>query len=161
MRRAGKVFKTMVQFKTTSDDRGFTLIEVIATLIVIAILSAVAVGRISIPDDLISQADIVKSHLRFAQIKALYDDTADTAPWGIAFAGGSYTLYKNNLAAAITLPSENSNVHTFPVGVTVASGTVNFDRWGSPGTTNIPITLSQGGATTTIIVTGNTGHIAP
>lgn len=147
--------------KTEADHRGFTLIEVIAVLIVLGIVTAVAVSRMSIQGDLVSQADIVKTHLRFAQIKALYDDTADAAPWGIAFTGGSYTLYKNNLAAAIPLPSEDSNVHTFPSGVTITGITVNFDRWGSPGTANIPITLSQGGATTTIMVTANTGYITP
>ena len=144
-----------------ADNRGFTLIEVIVTMIVIAIMAAVAMSRVSIQGDLLSQADIVKSHLRFVQIKALHDDTSDTAPWGIAFAGGSYRLSKNNLAATIPLPSEDSNVHTFPAGVTATTVTVNFDRWGSPGTTNIPITLSQGGATTTIVVTANTGHITP
>jgi len=151
----------MGQLHKIKADRGFTLIEVIVTLIVLAILVAVATSRLSMQSDLFSQADIVKSHLRFAQIKALHDDTSDTAPWGIVFAGGSYTLSKNNLAAAIALPAEETNAHSFPAGVTVANVTVNFDRWGSPGTADIPITLSQGGATTTITVTANTGYITP
>lgn len=152
----------MVQLdKIKTNNRGFTLIEVIVTLIVIAILAAVFVSSLSLQGGLLSQADIVKAHLRFAQIKALHDDTSDSAPWGIAFAGSSYTLSKNNLAATITLPAEDSNVHTFPAGITITSNTVNFDSWGSPGTANIPLTLSQGGATTTITVTANTGYITP
>ena len=147
--------------KKTRDSRGFTLIEVIVTLLVIAIMAAVAVSRQSIRGDLFSQADVVKSHLRFSQIKALHDDSSDTAPWGIAFAGGSYTFYHNNSAAAIPLPSEDSNVHTFPAGVTVTAVAVNFDRWGSPGAANIPIILSQGSASTTITVTADTGYITP
>ena len=144
-----------------SDNRGFTLIELIVTLIMIAILVAAAAGSMPLKGGLLSQADIVKSHLRFAQIKALHDDTSDAAPWGISFAGGSYTLYKNNSAAAISLPAEDTNVHTFPAGITITTATVNFDSWGSPGTVNIPLTLSQAGDTTTITVTANTGYISP
>ena len=147
--------------KPRTDNRGFTLVEVIVTLIVIAILGAVAASRLTLQGGLIGQADIVKAHLRFAQIKALQDDTSDTAPWGIAFAGGSYTLHKNNIAATIPFPSEDSNVHTFPAGRTITAGTVNFNSWGSPGTANIPLTLSQGGATTAITINANTGFITP
>jgi len=143
-----------------TDDRAYTLIEIIAVLLVIGILAAVAVSRfLSARQDLVAQADIAKAHLRFAQLKALNDDTAS---WGIAFAGDSYTLQYNGAAAGISLPGENSNTRALSSGITITTPlTVSFDSWGSPGTSNIPITLSDGGATTTITITGNTGHIAP
>lgn len=145
--------------KTTANNRGFTLIEVIAVLIVAGILLAIAADHIlSTEHDLISQADIVKSHLRFAQLKALHDDTAT---WGIAFSNDHYTLRNGNADAAISLPSENSNSYSFSSGVTSATATINFNSWGSPGTNDIPITLSQNGATTTFTITGNTGFITP
>lgn len=160
-----RLFKTMNHFrKTAGYNRGFTMIEVVAILIVIGIIAAVAVSRvISTQQDLISEADIVKTHLRFAQLKALQDDTA---PWGIAFAGSSYTLYNNGTpSATVKLPGEGSNIHTFttsPVAITVTNpSTINFDPWGSPGTVNVSLTLSDGTASKTITVTSNTGYITP
>ena len=60
--------------RTKGDFRGFTLVEVIAVLLLLGIIVAVAVSRISIRGDLTSQTDIVKSHLRFVQLKAMADD---------------------------------------------------------------------------------------
>jgi prepilin-type N-terminal cleavage/methylation domain-containing protein len=156
---AGEVMSRFHQ--RAPGNRGFTLVEVIAVLIVLGIITAVAVSRISIQGDLISQVDIVKTHLRFAQLKALGDDRADTEPWGINFGGSSYTLYRNNAASSIRLPAEDSNIHAFPSGVTSTSGTVNFDSWGSPVSGAASITLSQGGSATTITIAANTGYITP
>ncbi|MCG6535631.1 MAG: prepilin-type N-terminal cleavage/methylation domain-containing protein [Syntrophales bacterium LBB04] len=146
--------------ETATGHCGFTMIEVIAILVIIGIISAIAVSRMNITEqDIIAQTDIVKAHLRFAQLLALQDDTTS---WSIAFTASSYTLYNNGAPATINLPAESSNSHSFPAGVTITNpSTVNFDNWGSPGTTNIPITLSGGGTTATITVTANSGYITP
>jgi prepilin-type N-terminal cleavage/methylation domain-containing protein len=163
----------------TSGNKGFTLIEVIAVLIVLGILAAIAVSRVSSnQSDLIPQTDIAKSHLRFAQLKALADDVYDSgggvivaSTWGITFTSGnpaSYTLQNNGVTASINLPGEDGKIHTFPTGVSVATTTVTFDSWGrpvvssvdlTPLTVNAPIVLSQGGVPSTINVTINTGYI--
>lgn len=145
------------------NSGGFTLIELIAVLIILAIITAVAVSRgMSIQNNLIPQVDIVKTHLRFAQLKALNDDVNT---WRINFTAGSYSLSctagTNSTCPSSTLPSENSNSHSFPSGVTATSATVTFDRWGSPGTNNVAINLSQGSQTITITVAANTGYITP
>ena len=97
------------------DNSGFTLIEVISVLIILAIIAAVAVTRgMSTQNDLIPQADIVKTHLRFAQMKALNDDVNI---WSMAFTSNSYTLSctgSNCPSSTIQLPSESSNTHNFP-----------------------------------------------
>jgi prepilin-type N-terminal cleavage/methylation domain-containing protein len=151
--------------KKTFGKKGFTLIEVIALLIILGIVAAVAASRgMSNESGLIAQADIVKSHLRFAQLKALSDDI-DT--WSIVFTSSSYslscsgTILGNNCPATINLPSENSGTHTFPTGVAASPVTVTFDSWGSPGTANVTVTLTQDSISKPITITNNTGYILP
>jgi MSHA pilin protein MshC len=147
----------------TSDNKGFTLIEVIAVLIILGIFAAVAASRVgSNQNELIPQTDILKSHLRYAQLKALSDDTSTS--WGIVFTSStSYTItnvpVSGGTAVSINLPSENSSTHTFPSGVTsTTTPTVAFDSWGNPGA-DITITLSQGGVTKAFKVNNITGYI--
>ncbi len=144
--------------KKATDNKGFTLIEVIAVLIILGIVAAVAVSRVmSNQNDLIAQTDVVKTHLRFAQLKALADDTATS--WGISFSGASYTLTKDGNPATIKLPGEDSGSHNFPTGVTVANATVAFDSWGSPGTANVTVILTQSGVSKNITIYNYTGYI--
>lgn len=164
-------YKSMRQFKRKPlNDEGFTLVEVIAVLIVFGILAAIAISRgMSTQNDLIAQADVIKSHLRFAQLKALQDDRSDSEPWGINFGSGStsYTLYRNNADAAIHLPSADSSTYSFPSGsgITVTSlpATVNYDSWGSPvNAGGATVTLSKSGSPSIVItVSAQTGHITP
>jgi MSHA pilin protein MshC len=145
------------------NSSGFTLIETIAVLIILGILTAVAVSRsMSTQNDLISQVDIVKMHLRFAQLKALGDDVNT---WSIAFTTNSYSLSctagTNSTCPSPTLPSENSSIHNFPADVTAANATVTFDRWGSPTGGVTAINLTQGSQTITVNVAANTGYITP
>jgi len=145
-----------------SNNKGFTLMEVVAVLIILGIVAAVAVSRVgSSNNDLVPQADIVKSHLRFAQIRALSSD--DLAVWRVTFLTGSYSIFCTGAKcpASIQLPGEDSITHTFPAGVSITPLTVTYDRWGSPGAAAISLTLSQAGQTATLNVAANTGYITP
>jgi prepilin-type N-terminal cleavage/methylation domain-containing protein len=141
-------------------QRGFTMIEMVVVLIVMAIVSTFIWTR-STPsnNDLIAQADILKSHLRYAQIRAMND----TEHWGIYIPdAGSYILFRKNAQAISLLPGEAAQTHTLPTGITVTVGagsTYNFDDFGSPGLSTLTITLSQGTATTNVTITKNTGYI--
>jgi prepilin-type N-terminal cleavage/methylation domain-containing protein len=154
------------------NDRGFTLIEIIAVLVILAIISAVVISRGTMTDaaSLQAEVDTLKGHLRYAQYLALNDISQTTGyatptKWGINISGTtSYNLvkYVSGVSAAHTfsLPGESSATHDFKFssGTTVAvtgNNPILFDEWGSPGTTSSSITI--GGQAITI--TANTGFI--
>jgi len=149
----------MMNMKYANDSKkhqgGFTLIEIIAVLIVIGILSAVAVTKIVSTQSIsaIVEADILKARLRYVQIRALGDDKT----WGMSFAGNSYTMLRDGNPAPYNLPDHDSPTHTLPNGITVSGGTVAFDEWGSPGVADRVINISPGAPTITI--TKHTGFI--
>ena len=141
------------------------MIEMVMVLIVMAIMASFIVIGATTRNDLIAQTEILKSHLRYAQIKAMND----TVPWGLRVPNAnSYILYKNNATANDILPGETAQTHTLPATVTTSgSGTTfNFNEWGTPvdpgGTAIVSsqtITLSQGTTTSSITITKNTGYI--
>jgi len=164
----------MQKTKTETHQAGFTLIEVIAVLVIIAIVAAVAIskGISNSQISAVSEADILKANLRFAQLKAMQEDqnqNGTTSYWGIYFSGNAYTLYNGSTAASINLPSETSSTHTFSGGVTAVSPSpnpVSFNDWGSPVDTSgnplsasLTITLNSGSHTAQVTVTQNTGFI--
>ncbi|HXW69202.1 MAG TPA: prepilin-type N-terminal cleavage/methylation domain-containing protein [Dissulfurispiraceae bacterium] len=146
-------------------DNGFTLLEVIAVLLIIAIIVAVALikGSASSTNSIsvVSEAATLKAHLRFAQVKALGDvPQTNTLGWGIQVNGSSYQILNNGSPWSLNLPGETSNTHTFAGGVTATPITVTFDRFGNPdlGAAN-SITLTCGTQTAVINITNTTGFI--
>lgn len=145
------------------NQTGFTMIEVIAVLVVIAIVSAAIISRAKSPSQysVVSETDILKNNIRFAQIKAIGDISPDT--WGINVTSSSYTLTctgANCPGSTVNLPGESSATHTFSSGVTASPATnITFDNWGSPGAANITITLTGVSQTQTVMVTKNTGFM--
>ena len=152
------------------------MIEIIAVLLVISIIGAAAMisGVYSTSDyDLVSQTEVIKSHLRYAQARAMNTDVA----WGIEFSSTTttitYSLFKNdgNTSVKVVLPGESSDTITLedmtlsPSGATVY---VSFDSWGKPYTDasatpppaandiNIIVTYNE---SETIVITKNTGFI--
>ena len=140
--------------------RGFSLIEAIAVLLLMGIISTVVISRYSSADlyQLVSEEGILKNHLRYAQFRAMSDQVA----WGISLSGNSYTLQKDGAIAPYALPGEDSQVHMLPSGVSVSAGSgtiILFDQWGSPGIVDQSITLSAGSDSRTITIIKNTGFI--
>ncbi len=136
------------------------MIEVIAVLLLFGVVAAVVASRAPSMDSykLVSEEDIMKGHLRYAQFRAMSDNVS----WGISFTTNSFTLQKNGAPASSNLPNENSAIHNLQGGVSITAGagtTVTFDEWGSPGLSDILITLSVGTDSRTVTVTRNTGFI--
>ena len=142
------------------EKKGFTMIEVIAVLLLIGIISTVAISRYSStnPFKLLKETETFKGHLRHARVRSM----GDSVSWGLNISSGSYFLEKNGSIASFNLPGENSPTHNFSDGVTVAAGAgsvVSFDEWGSPGAVDITIVMVLGTETRTIMVSQNTGAI--
>jgi prepilin-type N-terminal cleavage/methylation domain-containing protein len=77
----------------TQKHAGFTLIELVAVLLLIGIIITVVVSRWTLGDSALTvQMDVIKSHLRYAQSKAM----SSSSPWYIHFeeTPGRYSLYK-------------------------------------------------------------------
>ena len=159
--------------------RGFTLIEVIAGLLLIAILGAVVVSRVSSTTQatLKSNAETLKVHLRYAQLRAL---NSTEKVWGINFTGTNvYKLYYADTSAHdVPLPGGDGITVTLPYTTITLDGDsgrlVSFDTWGKPyqslranfeaaplAQTNDlrTITLTASGSTETITIRKNTGYI--
>jgi prepilin-type N-terminal cleavage/methylation domain-containing protein len=151
-------------------QNGFTLIEVIAALIILGIISAVVFSRSNDTEaSLYSETEVIKTHLRYAQTQAMNRTTLPTDPtpvlvWGIKCDGTSYWLFEGTDpdSQIRVLPDNAAGIDnkvllaTKEVGL--SSFMVFFDGRGLPysaytdATSNIPLTAAQ-----TITVTGNSG----
>jgi prepilin-type N-terminal cleavage/methylation domain-containing protein len=146
--------------RKTIENAGFTMIEIIAVLLILGIIAAVAVSRIADTTayDLSSQMEVVKAHLRLAQSRAM----GSSSPWGINFATSTtYYLFQGaGSTTPVQLLGEDNvtvNLTTKKSGLTINSTPqrITFDAYGSPGTTTVTLTTNGGN----IIVTKNTGFI--
>ena len=164
------------------DNKGFTLIEIIIVLMLVCIIGAVILisGVYSTSgNDLPSQTEVIKGHLRYAQARAMNTNTI----WGIDFFTGAatscYQLFKYDPASDtrtnMVLPGNDPN-NPGPVyfsdGIKISADlTVSFDTWGKPfidaktqtaqneaGGWRI-ISLSLNGSTVDIRIRNNTGFI--
>lgn len=156
-----------------TNSSGFTIIEIISVLIIIGILSAVVVPRITSTGvyNVVMEIETLKNHLRYAQSRAMSHNEL----WGISITANSYTLQKNGLPAPVNLPNDDSTTHTLANGVSISSANqvISFNDLGSPGNSDIVITFnspagsspgcSSSGAQQTgnyrIMITGETGFI--
>ena len=151
--------------------RGFTLIEMVAVLVLLGILATVAVSRITGTQEAERNVEIakLKNHLRYAQMRAM-NSGGPEAPviWGIQKVGGSgYRLFRRESDGTLTpftLPGENQDTVTTQLltwdgGFTV----VGFDYFGRPSVnlTNFetPQSVPVTSGTNSITITQETGFI--
>ena len=154
------------KFGVAGKDHGLTVLEVIAVLIILSILTAIVVNRMSgNTAELLSQTEVIKSRLRYTQSRAMDSNMV----WGICFNNNSYSLFKNgNTADKVALPGEASNDVILPSGISVGTLIVSFDSWGKPYTDaqaltaqvgTRTVTVSSGAESVSINITQNTGFI--
>lgn len=148
-----------MRFAGCENHKGFTLVEIIAVLLLLGILSAVAVSHMTQSSaDLVGETEVLKGHFRFAQMKAMNANVT----WGFRFTATTCTLQTNGVdSATVFFPGETTATHTLPSGMsmTYTASPVAINEWGSPGATTITVTVSKGGDSRVITITRNTGFI--
>ena len=170
------------------DQHGFTLIEITAVLVLMAIISAYVIGRSINTEqiDLAGQTDKIRVQIRYAQATAMKRSETDKI-WGIKFdpVNDQYWLFSVNIPVVandenlpvnqITFPGErNKKVSAADFGVDInplASNLIFFDRFGKPYTqytddtanddldNPLVITLSASGQDRTITLIPETGVV--
>jgi MSHA pilin protein MshC len=148
---------------------GFTLFEVVTVIVILGIMAAaVSVKFLAMdPVNLNSETDTVKSHIRYAQFRAMNTNTV----WGINISSATqYSLFQNGSTAdTVKLPGQDALTISLPTGTSFGStGIISFDTWGKPYTDagaaasqsgTRTITLSYGSSSKNITITQNTGFI--
>lgn len=151
--------------------RGFTLVEIIAVLIIFGLLTAVSATLFIGNDDpylFRTEVNNVRTNLRYAQLRAMGDaprTDGEAMYWSVTFGAGVYTLTRVNTAR--NWPGLSTNIYTPARPMTFTAGAVNFDGRGRPVTTaGAVLTANQsfdvsmtGQPTQTITVTRDTGFI--
>lgn len=164
-------------------SKGFTLLEIILVMVIIVIVSTIIITRSrDLSTGLISQTDIMKTHLRYAQTLAMSAGGSDVFGIRCVAAPNEYWLFRG--------PDPNSNILKLtddasydidgddkldlaPKNIQVGAFTVFFDHRGIPysaytdESTNTPLSPdlvitvqpSGGGSSQTITITELTGFI--
>jgi prepilin-type N-terminal cleavage/methylation domain-containing protein len=152
----------MNNIKTKSrfcSNKGFTLIEIISVLVILAILAAVIVSRImNTSSESIAAQDVIKSHIKYAQIMAMKSNNV----CGILFNKNTYSIFKNNSTKErITLPGNDGTDFTIPQSLGIANETIYFDLWGTPYSNKLLTKIRPTGelGNLGIIITKDTGYI--
>jgi prepilin-type N-terminal cleavage/methylation domain-containing protein len=160
-------------------QHGFTLVEITAVLVLMAIISAYVIGRSVNTEqiDLAVQTDRIRNQIRYTQAAAMkqYDETLKV--WGLNCnaSPNQYWLFEgqnpDDVSKQKNFPGEqNLKISLAGLGVdSMTAFTLFFDRFGRPytaytdETTNIPlanpltITISADDQTRTIRVSPETG----
>lgn len=146
-----------VQANSRTARAGFSLVEVIVVLVILAVLAVALVAGLDAHASVVVEADILRSYLGYVQSLAMANNTAT---WGVAFSGGSYTLLRDGNPAPIFWPDAATATYALPASVAIVSGAgvVTFDDNGAPAATHV-VTFSDGAQQQQVSITGFTGLV--
>jgi prepilin-type N-terminal cleavage/methylation domain-containing protein len=153
------------------NQQGFTLIELVSMLVLLGLVSAIAVSKTSdfqSSTNLVTTANVLKNHLRYAQMYAMNSDSASFCR--INFTGSPLNNYELEVYDSgwtdLNLPGLQSNVYDMDNIYVSDNTTVVFNIRGIPmntatlasyRTSNTTITLTDGTNSVNITIRKNTG----
>ena len=150
-----------IRFIGPAAQSGFSLIEMLVVLVLLAILGFSMSAGLDTHASVVVEADILRSHLGYAQSLAMANNTA---AWSVTFAGNSYTLARDPPPPAPGhvpyWPNETSATYLLPAGISILSGLgpVDLNEWGAPAATHV-VLLSDGSQSRSVSITGFTGLV--
>jgi prepilin-type N-terminal cleavage/methylation domain-containing protein len=163
--------------KIYSNRKGFTLLEVVAVLVIMGIITAVALTRlVSNQNNLIAATDILTSHLRLAQARAMStsaDNVTTFSVWGVRFISATqyHLFYCANTSACDPtiaanqvrfLGADSIIMGLAQKGVQVTNGALilAFDRFGTPydAVADVPDSSKARAAQLTLTLQDNKGN---
>ncbi len=152
------VVKKKFQEVVNRNKEGFTTIELIIVIVIVGILSAIAIPKISsISDvDLYATARQVKSDIRFAQQLAMSKFMKTT----ITFAGGSDT-YTISDSGGVAIGNGNKFLPPNSRATFGANYSYQFNSTGAPtdiGGLGWTVVISSGGQSEQVVVSNVTGR---
>jgi len=111
-------------------SRAFTLLEVLAVLVILGVFAAVLAPRGSdVGQDLTSAIALLKVRVRYAQMRSINNVSVH----GVRSNGSSYWMfYDGDITKKLAFPGVNSNTITLPSGMSMTTFTVSFDSRGVP-----------------------------
>ncbi len=160
-------------------EHGVTLVEMIAVLLIMGIISGVVISRVTSVEDmeLAAKVNTIRNHIRYTQIMAMKQNDKT---WGIKCDGNDYWVFKTATPAVATEPDVLSNKVFLPGHENKATNdpaiampemdafTLYFDKFGIPyiyvGTNIESISITAGSQTINIgskqlTVTEETGFV--
>lgn len=154
----------MKQNLRTGSQSAFTLIEVIAVLVLVGILATVVAGSLrqsSAP--VVLAADQLASNLRYVQSRAL----ADVEAWEWVAVGGNVYLLQRVGGEAVWVPGSDANQVELAGGLSISGPSLlRFDPWGRPINTSgglltemVTFTVTEGTNSATVEVLPETGLV--
>jgi prepilin-type N-terminal cleavage/methylation domain-containing protein len=152
---------TMTWGKTRAGARGFTIVELVAVLVVMGILAVVAMTKSSMSQrDLDAVARLLRSNLQFAQELAMtHGSTYGFHPRSAT----QYEIFEGSAGTPATNPQDNNPfiVTISPVQFSSTPADVSFLKSGQPSAgADATITLSGGGGSRIITVQQSTGFVS-